>query len=57
MKKILAKGTMRLLMILLQDENPILTVRILRFAICTGAVLAVAFGASWVLNQILSMWR
>ncbi len=57
MESILAKGTMRLLMILLQDENPILTVRILRFSISAVAVLAVIFSASWVLNQIVDMWK
>ncbi len=44
-------------MILLQDENPILTVRILRFSICAVAVLVVIFGTSWVLSQIVDMWK
>lgn len=57
METILAKVSMRLLMVLFQDENPILTVRILRFAICSSAVLAVVFGASWVLKQVSDMWK
>lgn len=44
-------------MILLQEENPIFTVLVLRFAICSGAVLAVAFGTSWVLRKIFNMWK
>ena len=57
MNEILANGTIGLLMILLQEENPIFTVLVLRFAICSGAVLAVAFGTSWVLRKIFNMWK
>lgn len=57
MEEILANGIIGLLMILLQEESPILTVLILRFAICVGAVLAVVFGTSWVLRQVWNMWQ
>ena len=57
MEEILANGIIGLLMVLLQEESPILTVLILRFAICVGAVLAVVFGTSWVLRQVWNMWQ
>ena len=57
MSESLANLSLGLLMILFQEENPILTVLFIRFALCSGAVLAVIYGVSWVLRQIVKMWR
>lgn len=49
MGEIIANATLGLLMILFQDPDPIFTVRVLRFAICSAAIT----GLVWVVGYVI----
>ncbi len=53
MGEIVANATLGLLMILFQDTEPIFTVLVLRFVICTGALC----GLGWIAAKVVKAWR
>ena len=53
MFEIIANATLGLLMILFQDTDPIFTVLVLRFVICSAAV----GGLAWLAAKVVKAWR
>lgn len=49
MDEIIANTTLSLLMILFQDADPIFTVLVLRFVICSAALA----GLAWIVGRVI----